>query len=1327
MRCGHEMKNHENMNTNSYTVNQFGEKSIFIERHEGDIFISDSYSVESKTAFRDGSFELMMYQPSIQPPIPRPEVDLVFDWILRNSHPEDPQRVGVLYGKAGIGKSVAMHDLLEKLQGIENWQVLGLKSDQIEFTDTDDLSKQLHLAKRLEDVIQNMAESHDRVVLLVDQIDALSLSLSSNRAPLRSLLKLIQKVQRIDNVRVVISCRPYDLEYDPTLESLKIKNKWELKEFAPDIVTSVLKTYGYDKTIGNDVIRFLGNPLHLHLFLKVFKTAQLRFPLTEEVLYDQLWRKYLIEETEEKIDRSRVIDLLDVIVNRMYEKQELTIRRMAVETEFSKELNYLLHSELLIQTPNGLLQFFHQTMFDYVFARRFNELGKDILEELRSKHQGLFVRSAVKSIMAFMRELDPKAYKSALNHLLFDVDTSGCNVYRFHIRSLVLSSMVFFEEPLPEELSLIECRLLIDENMFCIILDAINNEAWFSKTLSAIWKHYNWKELSDVIKDKLVGAGRRIVWQNADIVLDFANIILDHETEGDKQRVSRMLDCYDLTGVGKKMIEVYNRITTSRCPQENTTILKSLCRNEPAFVMGELRENINIQLQNQNRTYLTNINLNHFDENIYDELETRHPELILGFYLELLELILRRESFLIDGHDINYSIEFSHFRRCRNAHFTHDFVDTLLNKILDRIEADIRTGNDYHENLLLKLSNSVYDGIVFIALSGYIVAPVHYIDTIYHLLQSRKILANAPSWVEYQSAELVRASFPFFSKKQRDGVIDLIMNLYDKGEWSIYHKRSLEERLQYNIPLLWVDNRKGTLLNLLDREILKNDYRDAYMELLRIRRKFPHEKQLLNEEPFRSSTRGGYPAMPREKAMKMNNYTWKISMRAYNSDASLNWDRPSLSGQQAILQEQSKNDPVGKFKLLMDVVHDETIMLSYPIAGMKGLIESGRLDLATELFDSIVAEIGSDINKKFRKYDLHSFLFAIDGFVKSPELPKSVFDFICRATIEAEEVLSYRGKEGKDLYNRGVNLPRGNAAYKLIECSTHSEWAEEIFSTLEAIALTASEFTRAAILLNFASLNFLDKERSLKVFLMLMHDYHPGLMSMPVHDYNPLVYYVNYAFEDLIPFFENALQIEACHEQQVIIVWLAWNHTHNTKAKEILDAMCEATETSRLSLIGFLSTLEDNMDEEAADYLCRFMHEKYYSEEIANKCDSIFYNLEHVSAELQYRLADTFVNSRLCEVKNRSFYDFLASYALSDPQQTLEWLGGILQKDKAIEGRDYTIITDIIIQSYNGIKSFCDDEYMQLLEKSMDLLDNLMQRPENRYAITNFIYKLDNE
>ena len=54
-------------------------------------------------------------------------------------------------------------------------------------------------------------------------------------------------------------------------------------------------------------------------------------------------------------------------------------------------------------------------------------------------------------------------------------------------------------------------------------------------------------------------------------------------------------------------------------------------------------------------------------------------------------------------------------------------------------------------------------------------------------------------------------------------------------------------------------------------------------------------------------------------------------------------------------------------------------------------------------------------------------------------------------------------------------------------------------------------------------------------------------------------------------------------------------------------------------------------------------------------------------------------------------------------------------------------IVDVIIQSYNGIKSFNDSSYQDTLEHALDLIDTIMQNPGNKYLITNFINKLDNE
>lgn len=210
-------------------INQSGYGSLYVERNEGIIYVNEKYIEEYSSAFNYGSYELLDYVPTIKPAIERNEVKLIKEWIEKETSTEESERLALLYGKPGIGKSIVMHDLLKQLQSKEDYLVFGLKSDQMEFVDTDDLSRKIRLGKPIEIVIKEMAIKYKRVILLIDQIDALSLSLSSNRTPLRSLLKLIRLIQYIPNVRVIISCRPYDLEYDPLLNSLKIRNKMGVK------------------------------------------------------------------------------------------------------------------------------------------------------------------------------------------------------------------------------------------------------------------------------------------------------------------------------------------------------------------------------------------------------------------------------------------------------------------------------------------------------------------------------------------------------------------------------------------------------------------------------------------------------------------------------------------------------------------------------------------------------------------------------------------------------------------------------------------------------------------------------------------------------------------------------------------------------------------------------------------------------------------------------------------------------------------------------------------------------------------------------------------
>lgn len=1306
-------------------VLQYGDKSVYVDNNNGNIYI-DGYATDAEHAFVNGSFDLEMYHPSINPPVWRSEVESIASWIERETDTQSPQRIGLLYGKPGIGKSIVMHDLLADISVRDDYLVLGLKSDQIEFTNTDHLSKMLHLAKPLEEVIRQQSAKFSKIVLLIDQIDALSLSLSSNRTPLRSLLKLIQRVQVIPNVRIVISCRPYDLEYDPILGQINTRVKWELKEFSSEEVKSILQANNFQKDLSSDVLFFLGNPLHLSLFLRIKDKSNLRYPITEEDLYDEIWKVTVCDADETKVNRAQLLAFLDKIVNQMYQQQELSVREKLFETEFKAEINYLLHSELLLKTPSGQLQFFHQTMFDYVYARRFVENDRDLLEELRGKHQGLFIRSSVKSIMSFLRASNPKMYISSFARIIYDCDYEGYYVYRYHLRSLVLSTMAYFEEPILEELDLISRKLFADEKHFPVLLDAIHNDVWFKNILLIVKQHGGWLSLNQTYKNSLATIGGRILWNSPEVVYDFALDVLACNCNEDKARVSNIFDAWEIQSTSDKLLDIYKRITITRNPLSNCYILKNLVSQFPDFVISELTENVRQQVENPDGSRYDKVKIGHYEHQIYEELEKCHPKLLLDFYLSLIDVIYRKDSILPDGFDIQLSISFTHFERCSNPHLTHDFAESLVNTVINKIIEDQNSSKCTHLILLRKLFDTKLDVNVCIALCCYANAPQIYVNDIFEVLSNHKVLANSPGWVEYYAAELLSVAFEYFNSKQKEKIVRCIMAIEDRYESKSIVKIELSKRLEYGIPILRIGRRKGILLSLLPEYELKKISSDAFKELVRIQRRFKPES-LKNDRPYKMSSMSGWPSMAVEKAKKMSDDDWKKSMRTYNTDDNHDWNVPSLSGQQMILQQQVSENPEDKFNLLMESVSDETIPLSYPIYGMRGLLDASQMDLAERLFCAIVTEIGEDINVEKRNYTLHTFLFSLEGFIKGSKLPRSVFDFLCRALREANEDLSYREHNEKDIYNRGINLPRGNAAYKIVECCKFEEYVPEIFNVLEDVADEASEFTRSAILLNLAVLNNFDKERNVSLFQKLMHDFHPLLMSMPVHNYNPLVYFVNYALDDLHDFFNHALDIEECYEQQIVIIWLAWNHTHKDFARSILDEMCERSERARLALLNFLYRLDNRLDADAVEYLCRFMQEKYASESMSEHCDNIFHNLDKVNDEYQKTIALNFVDSVEWQTRFHCFYSFLAGYAIKEPLSALEWLNIVIQKQMPQEFNDINVVTDVLIQSYNGIKLFDEKENQNTLELAMDLLDKLMQLPGNKYSLTNFINKLDNE
>jgi hypothetical protein len=139
------------------------------------------------------------------------------------------------------------------------------------------------------------------------------------------------------------------------------------------------------------------------------------------------------------------------------------------------------------------------------------------------------------------------------------------------------------------------------------------------------------------------------------------------------------------------------------------------------------------------------------------------------------------------------------------------------------------------------------------------------------------------------------------------------------------------------------------------------------------------------------------------------------------------------------------------------------------------------------------------------------------------------------------------------------------------------------------------------------------------------------------------------------------------------------------------------------------------------------MEPQYDSPQMGEVCDNLFHHADKWDDECQKRVAEAFVSSSLSKHKVTVFMEFLAGYAIKDPVLTLKWLEQTLANDIPDDYFIVNHVVDVLIQSYNGIKSFNDSSFQDTLEHAMDLMDNIMQNPNNKYLITNFINKLDNE
>ncbi len=706
--------------------------------------------------------------------IDRKEIGILYQWV-KDDLSENESCVKLLVGNAGMGKSVVIRKTIQRLEK-DGIKCFAIKADKLQppvgYTSNEHL-----------ELLRNTFSSlnqEKRSVLVIDQIDALSQYINSDRSKLENitaLIKLFSDGDKSGNVRIIVSCRSFDLDFDPKLSLLGREPKIKLGLLAKEDVEKVLDRLkvGLYKELDDKTKTVLQTPQHLNLFCRVYAKNEKKdyYSITE--LYDELWLQ-TIGLAESKINKEVAERILYDLALKIYDDETLT-PQWDYDTSELIEANYLI-SEGIIEQIDNRATFFHQSMYDYAFARYYKKEKRSLIQDLlaKEKHQGIFMRSTVNFVLDYERTKNEKQYKEDVNAILF----SG--KIRTHIQLMLLWALANRVDILPFEKKCIKELFVRNRLLFYSFIRRTYNKEWYQIITPLIAKEIKTMRIGDAVYENVYGYFWNHVQQSTEDVFMLVDSIKDEKTRNAIARnILRATPDYTF-GIVTKWYKVL-----CDTPYYKADFLERALPSNPQFVLDNISELIDYILtpqkkENQHEERVVETTL----EEICTHLKEKYPEV---FYPILRDRILyainanRTPSWrdVIDNNNVFPLMMDQH----HHAYALHEwFGEMLKRQVLHQTSntiADIRN--------LLNQNEASCCGFAFKAMKE---APTLFTDDIIAILKDTKLVDDLLSYsdVTYHFLEMLRAWFPLVDSDTLTLCQELIYDFKSDSDMQPDKKRS---------------------------------------------------------------------------------------------------------------------------------------------------------------------------------------------------------------------------------------------------------------------------------------------------------------------------------------------------------------------------------------------------------------------------------------------------------------------------------------------------------------------------------------------------------
>ena len=396
-------------------------------------------------------------------------------------------------GRAGVGKTAVISQTLQRIQD-KDWPILALRVDRLEPSPTpSELGNSLGLSASPVSVLAGIADGRD-CLLVIDQVDAVSHASGRNPEFFDCISAMLHQALAHDNIRVLSACRKFDIDNDPRIRELTkeggIAKEIPVEQFSEETVRTLTQKLGIDpKTLSPKQVDLLRLPIHLKLLEEALSDGDGNATVfqTPKDLFDRFW-SYKLKVMHRRVGPSRVEGVLGRIVKTMTERQALSVTAGLLD-EYEDAVSVMVSENVLVRDGQRI-SFFHESFFDYIFARRMiSSPDFDLVSYILEQGQSLFIRSQVRQVLLHLHDISTQDCSRNLEAVLTNVEI------RPHIKAIVLSLLGTFDNPTEEEWDVVETHLETD--LVSHVWAALHGSTGWFELLDGLGVVNRWLESGD--------------------------------------------------------------------------------------------------------------------------------------------------------------------------------------------------------------------------------------------------------------------------------------------------------------------------------------------------------------------------------------------------------------------------------------------------------------------------------------------------------------------------------------------------------------------------------------------------------------------------------------------------------------------------------------------------------------------------------------------------------------------------------------------------------------------------------------------------------------